>query len=957
MSQTNEHEKGERLAQIQRLLEVEMERRWRCGQVQEMMEIGGNVEEEKLSAKGLHLVAAGHLLNGNKNGFRETIRSINRRGVYCKSTALLIARCGKEKISKTFEEIGEGLWEAIELETELKNRLKSKEIDMVIEDIEVCYERGKDIPMWPDSKEATEEILVVCWDSSINAMGRAAVLCEICVESKREVRLLGLSNNWKIPAVWKPLLEERRGYCIEVMGYKDIHELVEKGLAYARKNYFGTVWVSKTRPSSLIVGFIYKLVWGSRVITDIDDYEAAFGGVEIELEDWSKIARDSIGSQSLEKLQDEPLTSIQWSLFAERMLNAFDGISTSSEKINSAYGGAGLVVRHLRRMETDGNADTERIRKGEEKVIRVLFNGTIREHKGLNRLCDLIIAEKNRGLEIELYIYQQHGCKELASKVRKAGIRVVTLKDVKYSENIGICRNVDVIITLQKEDSFVSKYQTPAKISDACLAGTLVIATETDPIRELKEEGLEIEIVEGGKIGIHEALGKRWNRRRVTDARRLLGIEERSGEIMEKLTKVKVVPTGENNWFKQIMKELSIILARDLSRLVENEWEDVAKKSDVIFLWRQHDTGKYPRRQHAIARRLSEREEIGHLVHLEPAIDMKSVKGTEDEALIMRRYRGIDATRKLSYHTYVYEDTSTNKKTSGYMPMSWQAEFVEKRLCSRSVGNKRILWIYPPIRDIGMFITKLDYDIMVVDYVDNILTESGLKDEEREYIQDQYRYLAAGSDLQIVNCTAMQSSVVEWGGQKTILVENAFPSRSYKKWRFGGKVKRCIYTGNMNGRLNWALLKSVAKVCPEIRFELYGESKVDVEWMFSDNPNVVYGGVVEPAQLQTQFSDDCIALIPHLENEKTRHMNLIKYYEYRRMGVPVITTCRWNIPRIPHIYYARDTKEVVSCIREIEKEGKKDPGCFEPSEEVIQENSWDWRMSTICEEIKKLREE
>ena len=107
MSQTNEHEKGERLAQIQRLLEVEMERRWRCGQVQEMMEIGENVEQEKLSAKGLHLVAAGHLLNGNKNGFRETIRSINRCGVYCKSTALLIARCGKEKISKTFEEIGE----------------------------------------------------------------------------------------------------------------------------------------------------------------------------------------------------------------------------------------------------------------------------------------------------------------------------------------------------------------------------------------------------------------------------------------------------------------------------------------------------------------------------------------------------------------------------------------------------------------------------------------------------------------------------------------------------------------------------------------------------------------------------------------------------------------------------------------------------------------------------------
>ena len=956
MSQTSGHEEGERLEQIQRLLEVEMERRWRCGQVQEMMEIGESVETDKLSAKGLHLVAAGHLLTGNKNEFKEAIRKIHRRGEYCRSTALLIAECAEEKISKAFEEIGEGLLDVDEIGIELKNRLKGKDVEMVIEDIDICYERGKQIPMWPDSQEPSEQILVVCWDSSINAMGRAAVLCEVCVESKREVRLLGLNNNWKRPAVWKPLLEERRNYCVEIMGYKDIHELVEKGLAYAKKNYFGTVWVSKTRPTSLIIGFIYKLIWGSRVITDIDDYEAAFGGVEIELEEWRKIARQSIGSQSLEKLQNEPLTSMQWSLFAERMLNAFDGISTSSQKINSAYGDTGLVVRHLRKIHKGSNKGKDRISRGEDSVIRVLFNGTMREHKGIDRLCNLIIAEKNRGIKVELYIYQQRGCKEITAELAKAGIRVVTLEDVKYSENIEICRNVDVVITLQKEDSLVSRYQTPAKISDACLAGTLVIATGTEPIRELKEEGLRIEIIGDEKIEFQKSLVKGLDRRTVTTENGVLGIEERSDEIMQKLTKVKVVPTGENIWFKQIMKELSMILARDLSRLARGEWGNVTKRSDIIFVWRQRDTGKYPRRQHAIARRLSEREEIGHLVHLEPAINIKSVKGTEDEALIMQRYRGVDETKKLSYHTFVYEDKSKNKKTSGYMSMGWQADFVDKRLCSRSVGNKRILWIYPPIKDIGMFISRLDYDIMVVDYVDNILTERGLKEEEREYIQDQYKYLAAESDLQLVNCTAMKDSVVEWGGQRTILVENAFPSRLYKKWRFGGKIKKCIYTGNMNGRVNWPLLKSVAKMCPDIRFELYGESQVDVEWMVSDNPNIVYGGVVEPAELQEQFGDDSIALVPHLENEKTRHMNLIKYYEYRRMGIPVITTCRWNIPSIPHIYYAHDAKEVVSCIKEIEKEGKKHNDCFDPSEAFIKMNSWDWRMRIICEEIRKLRE-
>ena len=39
---------------------------------------------------------------------------------------------------------------------------------------------------------------------------------------------------------------------------------------------------------------------------------------------------------------------------------------------------------------------------------------------------------------------------------------------------------------------------------------------------------------------------------------------------------------------------------------------------------------------------------------------------------------------------------------------------------------------------------------------------------------------------------------------------------------------------------------------------------------------------------------------------KALHMNLIKYYEYRSLGVPVITTSRFNLPALDHIYHISD---------------------------------------------------
>lgn len=921
----------------------------------EIIQYSKSLRKQKLDPKTYHIIAASCAIVGDEDVFREAIGRLQSIGAFCSTTAYLLARCSDGAIQSSYSHISRQLKDSKPRYEIIERKLETVKVGLNIDSITLSYDNGGVAPSWPFEIHRGSQVLVVCWDSATNAMGRAAVLCEVSQESGYDVCLLGLKLESQGLTVWPPLLENNRDYCIDLLGYSDIYDLFRKALEYAKKNRFEIVWVSKTRPVSLILGYVYKLVWGSRIIVDVDDFEGSFSGTTFMLDEWIEIAKRDLGAQSTKMLREQKLTSELWCLFAERMINFCDSITVSSETINNAYGNNGVVLRHLRRSSNTNDRRTY-IFHAKDRSIKVLFNGTIRRHKGIARLLQWLGMIACKEQPISLIVYEQDGIERLENEIDNEHLRLVPLRDIKYSDNISLCGQVDVICTLQDVDSLVSRYQTPAKISDGLLAGARIIGSGTEPLRELQNLGLKIDLIDDDFEHFRELVTtKRQSKEEDHLTKQVLGLEGYSIDLLPLNRCTDTRSTRKAEWFDKISGELSTILGIDIYRLgYKIQRFDSKHKIDIIYYWRQHDTGDYPRRQHAIARRLARHEKVGHVLHLEPPVSRQGLNAYKNKNRILSRYKGIDEDDKLSYHTYIYESAKPGVANSDFKPLGWHGEFISKRLAERSVGNSRILWVYPPFQDIGWLLDGFASEILVADFVDNAMIDSSTREVDRKYLEEQYRYFATNSDLQLVNCGSMKDVIQNFGGHNVLLVENAYPSRSYQKRDFGGKIRKCVYTGNMNGRIDWDLLTAVAEARQDIEFFLYGDCRLDVEWIIGGHHNITYCGIQEPEKLQELFDDYSVAFVPHQENEKTKHMNLLKYYEYRRIGVPVITTCKWNIPDDDHIFYCQNLDQVLQALEKIEVLGSQDKKVFQPSSEFIEGNSWEGRMDLVWRSLNKL---
>lgn len=103
-----------------------------------------------------------------------------------------------------------------------------------------------------------------------------------------------------------------------------------------------------------------------------------------------------------------------------------------------------------------------------------------------------------------------------------------------------------------------------------------------------------------------------------------------------------------------------------------------------------------------------------------------------------------------------------------------------------------------------------------------------------------------------------------------------------------GQTKIIGYLGTMGPWFDWAWLIALAKQRPNDRIRLIGP-------VFSQPPAALPGNVqmlppVPHAEALKAMREFDIGLIPFIRNQLTDGVDPIKYYEYRAMGLPVIST-------------------------------------------------------------------
>lgn len=327
--------------------------------------------------------------------------------------------------------------------------------------------------------------VVVCgWELAHNAAGRTVTLFQIYNEISSDVKIIGSIFPLWGTELWEPIREMSIPVHTFVV---EADRFIEQALTLVAEHPADVVHLSKPRAPNLLFGIFYKLLWGARVILDIDDEELAFVNAE-EPVNITEYLREYTTLPPLNQLTDA-----HWTRIAVGLVDEFDGITVSNLALQKRYGG--IVIGHARdpRMLKPCNELRQMSRqelgiKPHQKVV--LFSGTPRPHKGLLEVAQAI--QSLRRDDIVFVIVGSFGKNNLKLKLKLEAIKKV---NIIFLENQPVTKLhktlaiADCCVLLQNINSLASRYQIPAKLSDALAMKVPVLSSRTEALEDVIESG------------------------------------------------------------------------------------------------------------------------------------------------------------------------------------------------------------------------------------------------------------------------------------------------------------------------------------------------------------------------------------------------------------------------------------------------------------------------------------
>lgn len=333
---------------------------------------------------------------------------------------------------------------------------------------DICYE--KKINSINDVYQPLR-VAVSGWDLSHNAAGRVVTLAELYQYSQfNNISIIGciFGKKNKAGKVWEPIKSHKIPcYFISLIN-NDFYQFLRKAIIFVINNPFDVVHLSKPRITNLVLGLLYRSIWRSKIIMDIDDEELAFiGNFQQDLNVWT-----AYPSNIRDKF---------WTYFSVKNYKLFNGITVSNPALQKKYGG--VVIPHVRNekifypslelsqknRKLHGITDDDRV---------VLFFGTPKRHKGVLEVGN-ILAELNCKNIIYVIVgdFIDLNLKKEVESIKN--LRILFLPNQPYDDIKNIVSIGDICILMQDQDNGIAKYQLPAKLIDALAMGLVIFLQKT----------------------------------------------------------------------------------------------------------------------------------------------------------------------------------------------------------------------------------------------------------------------------------------------------------------------------------------------------------------------------------------------------------------------------------------------------------------------------------------------
>ena len=315
------------------------------------------------------------------------------------------------------------------------------------------------------SRRSRPKVAVLAWDIGHNPLGRAHVLAGV-LSRHFEVEIWGAQFERYGSGVWAPLRESS----IPVRTFAGRTFPAHLGVMneVAAKIDADAIYVSKPRFPSYGLGVMAKQLRNRPLVLDVDDHELAFFEETEGLDIHDVLKMRGVADVTL------PFERT-WTRACMPLIDAADEVTVSNVALQERFGG--VIVPHARDERVFDparydRAETRRRLGVSEHDRLLLFGGTPRVHKGIVdvlRALDRLADDRYRVL-----LFGTRELETLRADIGGLEQWILALPYQRFDDLPQLVGAADLACVLQDPNHPVSRYQLPAKVTDALGDGSPV---------------------------------------------------------------------------------------------------------------------------------------------------------------------------------------------------------------------------------------------------------------------------------------------------------------------------------------------------------------------------------------------------------------------------------------------------------------------------------------------------
>lgn len=405
----------------------------------------------------------------------------------------------------------------------------------------------------------------------------------------------------------------------------------------------------------------------------------------------------------------------------------------------------------------------------------------------------------------------------------------------------------------------------------------------------------------------------------------------------------------------------------------EHKYKD--DKFNIVFFWKQNDTGLYGRRQDMLIKYLAQSPKVNKIVHFDAPMEVgtlllqlnfsKERKVSETNLVFLQtvsRMLGFKKSPKIKYYTFVYSSNKPNRRLARWlMPKkSDYLSYLKTVLERNKIWDRRtIFWVCPKNFDFPEIVSVFNPALILADVIDDHRGWYENNTYEVNRLTENYREILGLSDVVLTNCQNVKESMRVFSDNIHVIPNACELPEFNVNYNLPGDlktIKRPIigYVGNLSSRIDIPLLEHVATMRPDWSIVLIGSAHDSKEILKLETcDNIHFLGVKKYNVIRQYISNFDVAIIPHLNNELSRSMNPLKAFVYCSMNVPVVSTEIHNLDELRDlVYVSRDKHEFIEKI-ELALVKKKSKCLSEKQFILLKKNCWDERVAQVLSLINE----